>query len=190
MTVSTRRRHHGRGLVQQSPDTVDGSPSRVLVVDDDPELRETIGRGLTRSGYDVTFAANGVQALDQLTVESGVDAVITDIDMPVMRGPELADEVLDHHPGVPVLFVSSSRVPHHLLDHPLIDRLTKPVSMRDLRSRVATLLRAAAAYRLAPATRLGQLRSTRPRQSPTGPTCHAHGPHLISGSGEQTTSGS
>ena len=122
------------------------SPSRVLVVDDEPEVRQTIGRGLTRSGYDVMFAANGAQALDRLAAEPGVDAVITDIDMPVMSGPELAGEVLDHHPGTPVLFVSSSRLPDHLLDHPLIDRLTKPLSMRALCSRVATLLRAAAAF--------------------------------------------
>jgi len=121
-------------------------PFRVLVVDDEPELRQTIGRGLTRSGYQVALAANGREALAELAAEADVDAVITDIDMPVMAGPELAGEVLDHHPGVPVLFVSSSPVPNHLLDHPLVDRLPKPPSMGALRNRVGSLLRAAAAY--------------------------------------------
>jgi len=121
-------------------------PSRVLVVDDEPELRQTIGRGLTRSGYEVTVAANGREALAELTTDPDVDAVITDIDMPIMAGPELAGEVLDHHPGVPVLFVSSSPLPDHLLDHPLVDHLPKPPSMGGLRSRLGNLLRVAAAH--------------------------------------------
>ncbi len=121
-------------------------PSRVLVVDDEPELRQTIGRGLTRSGYHVAFAANGREALAELAADPDLDAVITDIDMPVMAGPELAGEVLDHHPGVPVLFVSSSPLPDHLLDHPLVDRLPKPPSMGALRNRVGNLFRAAAAH--------------------------------------------
>jgi len=120
--------------------------SRVLVVDDEPELRQTIGRGLTRSGYHVAYAANGREALGELAADPDVDAVVTDIDMPVMAGPELAGEVLDHHPGVPVLFVSSSPVPNHLLDHPLIDRLSKPPSMGALRNRIGSLLRTAASY--------------------------------------------
>lgn len=124
-------------------------PRRVLVVDDEPELRCSIGRSLTRSGYEVAFAADGRQALDALTAEGGVDAVTTDVDMPVMSGPELA-EVLHHHPGVPVLFVSSSPVPVRFLDHPLVDRLRKPPSPGALRARVGRLLRAAAATRPAP----------------------------------------
>jgi len=144
-------------------------PPRVLVVDDVPELRRSIGRSLTRSGYDVAFAADGRQALDTLAAEGGVDAVTTDVDMPVMSGPELAGEVLHHHPGVPVLFVSSSPVPARFLDHPLVDRLCKPPAAGALRARVGRLLRAAAAHSTAG-------RRPRPNANPTPAAATRTGP--------------
>ncbi len=156
--------------MQRSADSVDTHPTppRVLVVDDESELRQTIGRGLTRSGYDVAFAANGLEALGELEAEADVDAVVTDVNMPVMSGPELAGEVLDRHPGVPVLFVSASPVPDHLLDHPLVDRIRKPPSMGAVRSRVSRLLAAAAAAHPAATPRTGVAPPARWCQPPSG----------------------
>lgn len=113
---------------------------RVLVVDDERELRQLLGRGLSRAGYDVCFAGDGGDALTQLSGGADIDAVVTDIAMPVVTGCELATEILASHPGVPVLFVSGDPGPARLLRHPLVDSLRTPASMAEVRRLVQKLL--------------------------------------------------
>lgn len=121
---------------------------RVLVVDDEPEVRHVVGRGLARAGYDVSVAGDGRDALEKLSRDPRIDGVVTDIEMPVMSGVELADKVLDEYPGKPVLFVSSDDPPEHLHGHPLVDSVRKPPSMARLRGLLGRLLAAAMNYRM------------------------------------------
>ncbi|MEZ5840811.1 MAG: response regulator [Hyphomicrobiales bacterium] len=84
-------------------------PSRVLVVDDDPLLREIVVANLRRYAFDVSVAENGREALDFMA-ENAVDIVISDLDMPVMTGYELLsklrkDVVLRY---VPVVVITGS----------------------------------------------------------------------------------
>ncbi len=73
---------------------VDGARQRVrngnaiLVVDDDTDLRESLGDVLRDEGYEVTLAANGQEALDLLPGLERPCAVVLDIAMPVMSGTE------------------------------------------------------------------------------------------------------
>lgn len=115
-------------------------PRRLLVVDDDPGLRLVLARALAHLGYEVVVADNGVQALIELRNEPGIVAVVSDIKMPEMTGIELATHIVEQHPGLPVLFVTSSAPPPSLLEHPLVGLLAKPAALSDLRDRLDDLL--------------------------------------------------
>ena len=84
-----------------------GSGEVVLVVEDDELVRAVLVRALTETGFRVLPAANGAEALDIAGKrQQQVDAVITDLAMPGLRGRELAERLEQLRPGVPVLFVS------------------------------------------------------------------------------------
>lgn len=77
----------------------------VLVVDDDPMMLEVLFRVLRRENYDLLVAADGPKAL--ATAEAHprpVDLLITDCEMPEIKGPELADRLRARYPGLKVLF--------------------------------------------------------------------------------------
>jgi two-component system cell cycle sensor histidine kinase/response regulator CckA len=79
----------------------------VLLVEDEPMVRRVIGRALRESGYVVEEAANGREALDWLrSPGASADLVVTDLVMPRMGGRELALELAQHFPDLPVLFTS------------------------------------------------------------------------------------
>jgi urea transport system substrate-binding protein len=80
------------------------SAGRILVVDDDADLRECVGLILTSIGYEVTSAANGQEALD-LMDGSVPDLILLDMKMPVMNGWEFcrALEGRDGRPPIVVL---------------------------------------------------------------------------------------
>ncbi|MBG0566730.1 response regulator [Actinoplanes aureus] len=80
---------------------------RILVVDDEPDLRFLLRRIFTRAGHEVTEAGDGVAALASI-VQAPPDLVVTDIMMPVMDGVELIRE-LRADPAttaIPILAVS------------------------------------------------------------------------------------
>ncbi len=80
---------------------------RILLADDEPEIRSFLQKILTARNYAVAEAADGVEALDVLRrKESQVDLLITDIKMPRMDGVELARAVSALFPTMPVLFIS------------------------------------------------------------------------------------
>jgi PAS domain S-box-containing protein len=79
----------------------------VLLVDDEEALREVTRRILTRNGYLVLTAANGRQAIEIATSHDGpIDLLLTDVIMPTMQGPTVANEVRAQRPDIRVLFMS------------------------------------------------------------------------------------
>jgi nitrogen-specific signal transduction histidine kinase len=79
----------------------------VLVVEDAEDLREVVERILSRNGYRVIIAANGVEALRVANEYAGkIDLLLTDVVMPQMQGKELADRMLQKQPALRVLFMS------------------------------------------------------------------------------------
>ena len=78
----------------------------ILMVEDEPAVRSLFVDALQRAGYFVLQARNGAEALDVAAAAGRVDLVITDIVMPVMKGPELATRLRDHHPDLNFIFVS------------------------------------------------------------------------------------
>lgn len=84
-----------------------GAGERILVVEDQPNVRRLAKRILTQLGYDVLEAEDGAAALAQLSATLGVDLLFTDIVLPGgMSGIELAATAQTRHPGLRVLFTS------------------------------------------------------------------------------------
>jgi CheY-like chemotaxis protein len=92
--------------VQQSFPTWTGV---VLVVDDEPLLRELLARTLTDAGFDVLQADNGKTALEAARASAlPLTLLISDISMPVMDGLELCRRFRGLYPRVPVLLISGN----------------------------------------------------------------------------------
>lgn len=82
-----------------------GRKARLLVVEDDARLRSVMARLLRLEGYEVLEAGNGLEAMACLQ-GNAVDAVLTDLCMPVMDGGQLIALLEELHPEVPVVIVS------------------------------------------------------------------------------------
>ena len=84
-----------------------GSGQRLLYVDDDEALRMLFQRMMERRGYKVRLAESGVEALDILAREpDAFDLLLVDYNMPGMTGIDVARDVRQHHPGLPVTLAS------------------------------------------------------------------------------------
>jgi PAS domain S-box-containing protein len=80
--------------------------ANVLLVEDEPLVRDLVLRTLIRAGHRVVVAADGEQALAMATDHPGLDAIITDVVMPHIGGPELVRRLTATHAATPVLFMS------------------------------------------------------------------------------------
>jgi CheY-like chemotaxis protein len=116
--------------------------ARVLVVDDDLELQESLAEAIGLGGHEVSVASNGAEALDVLRSRH-IDLVILDVMMPVMDGVQFrAEQKRDPAiAGIPVIVVSAAS-PIPKIDAAQI--LAKPVELRTLLSAVDLHARAAA----------------------------------------------
>lgn len=83
-----------------------GEQERILLVDDDPRVRELVLTILRRGGYDVDEADGPEKALDLLSAGRAYDLLLTDVVMPKMDGTELAERVDGLQPGIKVLYIS------------------------------------------------------------------------------------
>ena len=87
----------------------------ILIVDDEPMMLEMNADMLTSLGYTTLTASNGQEGLDQFLAGSGlISLVITDINMPVMDGPTMIQEIRKSRPEIPIIVVSGlSKKEHH-----------------------------------------------------------------------------
>lgn len=128
-------------MTQAAP--VDGK--RLLVVDDDPGVRDSLGRALRFAGYAVDVACNGVEALDAVA-RSPVDLVILDVLMPMVDGFDACRRLRARGDSTPILVLTArdgidDRVTG--LEAGADDYLVKPFALRELLARVQALLRRA-----------------------------------------------
>jgi len=78
---------------------------RIMIVDDDPGIRRALHILLSRAGFTVTQARDGVEAL-RMWRDRGGDLVITDLHMPEKNGIEMIVELLSHTPGIRIIAMS------------------------------------------------------------------------------------
>lgn len=108
---------------------------RLLVVDDDANVRRIMVRSLQRSEAAVTEAGDAAEALRHINSNHAFDAVVTDISMPGMSGIELAQTLTKRFPTLPMLFVTGAELSpsdQSSIDALGIQVLYKPFDMRDL----------------------------------------------------------
>jgi two-component system response regulator MprA len=121
------------------------SVGRVLVVDDDPQLREALTRALQLDGYDVDTASNGVKALEAVG-QSRPDVMVLDVMMPYVGGLDVCRTLRERKDRLPIIVLTArdevgDRVAG--LDAGADDYLTKPFALEELRARLRALLRRA-----------------------------------------------
>ena len=119
---------------------------KILVVDDEPAVRESLRRALELEGYEIELAENGREALDRLDSESQHDAVILDVLMPGLDGLEVCRRIRSAGNRVPVLMLTArDEVENRVagLDAGADDYVTKPFALEELLARVRALLRRA-----------------------------------------------
>lgn len=117
-------------------------PQKVLVVEDEPILLETLEYNLARQGYEVHTAADGLEAL-QVARRERPNAIVLDIMLPGLDGLEVC-RILRREMSVPILMLTAraDEVDKIVgLEVGADDYLTKPFSMRELMARVKALLR-------------------------------------------------
>jgi signal transduction histidine kinase len=127
-----------------------GAPSRVLVVDDDPLIVASTAAILEDLGHEVIEASSASHALDTLRLNSNVDVVITDHAMPGMTGSELARQIRQFWPSLPVILATGyAELPNG--EDPGLPRLSKPYRQEDLAAQIAQVVgvRAHASQRVA-----------------------------------------
>ena len=113
---------------------------RILVIDDDPDVREFISESLAEQGYDVYQANDGKSGLSAFAAEKP-DLVVLDFIMPGLSGADVASRILSTHPDQPILFVSGySETDSIRRIAPNAPLLTKPFRADALSKAVRTAL--------------------------------------------------
>jgi two-component system response regulator MprA len=120
------------------------SAMKILVVDDERAVRESLRRALELQGYQVELASDGAEALERLNGNGQPDAVVLDILMPGIDGLEVCRQLRGRGNSVPVLMLTArdavgDRVAG--LDAGADDYLVKPFALEELLARVRALLR-------------------------------------------------
>ena len=119
------------------------APARILIVDDEPAVREALRRSLAFEGYDTALAADGIAALEQ-TEAYRPDAIVLDVLMPRMDGLTTARRLRSGGVNTPILMLTArdtvgDRVTG--LDAGADDYLVKPFELDELLARLRALLR-------------------------------------------------
>jgi DNA-binding response OmpR family regulator len=141
------------------------SGHRLIVVEDDPELRALVTRGLEEEGFTVTAVGDGASALT--AAHEAVDALVVDVGLPDADGRDVCQALRAQGVGAPVLFLTArDAVTDRLAGFSAggDDYLTKPFHFDELVARLRALLRRSGAD---PVTTVGPLR--------LDPTTHAAG---------------
>jgi two-component system, OmpR family, response regulator MprA len=142
---------------------------RILVVDDEPAVREAVDRALRLEGYETELAADGGEALDALAGRAP-DALVLDVLMPRVDGLEVCRRLRAAGDRTPVLVLTArDAVPDRVrgLDAGADDYLVKPFALEELLARLRALLR-----RAAPSAAHETLRYADVELDPQGHTVH------------------
>src|SRR5215813_14924421 len=129
-------------------------PAKILVADDEQNLRRVLVAMLRRDGHDVVQAASGAEAIDQL---AEVDVVITDLRMPGADGMEVLRTAARSYPQVPVIMITaygSVGQAVEAIKAGAFDYIEKPFEQDSIRVIVDKAIGQAAANKMAPQTNL------------------------------------
>ena len=120
---------------------------KILVVDDERAVRESLRRALELEGYEIELAADGREALDRLQAESQPDVLVLDVLMPGVDGLEVCRRLRRAGSRLPVLMLTARDAVENRvagLDAGADDYVTKPFALEELLARIRALLRRSA----------------------------------------------
>lgn len=128
-----------RYLVRHSETMTEAKLETILLVEDEPAVRQLFAQALTRAGYDVYEARNGQEAMKLFDQHGeGIDMLLTDMRMPYMGGAELAHNLRGRRRTLKLLCISG--YPGNLDTDLAIDFLAKPFSREELLKKVREVL--------------------------------------------------
>ncbi|WP_232549612.1 response regulator transcription factor [Propioniciclava soli] len=134
----------------------DGTPIRVLTVDDEPSLTELLSMAMRYEGWDVTTAASGTGAV-QAARDARPDAIVLDMMLPDFDGLEVMRRIRTEQPDVPVIFLTAKDAVDDRVQGLTAggdDYVTKPFSLEELIARLRGLLRRSGATTARPGPEL------------------------------------
>ncbi len=134
----------------------DGTPIRVLTVDDERSITELLGMALRYEGWDVTTAASGLAAV-QAARETRPDVIVLDMMLPDFDGLEVMRRVRTEQPDVPVIFLTARDAVDDRIQGLTAggdDYVTKPFSLEELVARLRGILRRSGATLARPSSQL------------------------------------
>lgn len=117
--------------------------TKILVVDDEPSIRQTLSMTLGKAGFEVAEAGTGEEALASIRSDH-YEAVLLDMNMPGMGGMQACKEIRNLSPGMPILMLTVRDAPDdkvEALESGADDYVTKPFHMRELTARVRAAIR-------------------------------------------------
>jgi CheY-like chemotaxis protein len=129
--------------IEQEVVPIRGQGRRVLVVEDDDDVRRLTTEMLTELGFSVLSASNGHEALALAGRHPEVVLLITDVVMPGMNGRKLAEEALRRHPSLKVLFTTGytrNAIVHNGVLDEGVELLPKPFSLESMSAKITKLL--------------------------------------------------
>lgn len=117
--------------------------AKILVAEDEKDIRDLVGFTLKLAGYEVIFAVNGAEAIS-LAKQDQPDLVLMDMRMPVMTGEEAAD-LLQNNPetvSIPIIFLTARDSDPHIsgIISRGMDYICKPFSIEQLTNKVKETL--------------------------------------------------
>src|SRR5258708_25924968 len=143
MTSSTPSPEPSTRKITVDPEPTIAHAKRLMIVDDDVEMRTLLAEYFRRLGFEVAEKESGIAALQTATTDH-FDCFILDVAMPEMSGLELLKKLRERGNETPALFLTA----HDLLDDKVAgfeagadDYLAKPFSPPELQYRIETLLR-------------------------------------------------
>ena len=127
---------------------------KILVVDDEPDLEplmlQQMRRDIRAGRYEFVFAQNGVEALEKLNQDDGIDMVLSDINMPQMDGLTLLEQIPKVDPNIRSVIISAYGDMKNIrtaMNRGAFDFVTKPIDFEDLRVTIDRTLRNMAEWR-------------------------------------------
>lgn len=120
-----------------------GKMSKILIVEDDPIIRQTVEYSLRRAGFDTLVAADGIEGL-KIAVEQAPDLVLLDLMLPGIDGYAFAEQLRRRNSDAAIIMLTAlaqERDKVRGLDAGADDYMTKPFSMEELLARVRANLR-------------------------------------------------
>ena len=132
---------------------------RVLLVEDDPHIGESLTRAFTATGYDTSWARTGRQAIESFA-HNGADLVLLDLGLPDVDGLEVCRQIRDADPDAIIMMLTARDEELDIvigLDAGAVDYITKPFTLAELLARVRAQLRRSPPTRSQP-TQVGDVR--------------------------------